>query len=151
MRRDQTRAPELMRSTLPNTDQPRIPTRSTTTQTRPCCWFVALAFSISISNASPPRRKIKDISSIHTEVHTWYIPFRWFVWFLQFARCLLHPVAPWNCGHRGGEGFLSGAHVRCCLALFVVGVIKSALTELANSLRYYPETPSARKETVQNR
>ena len=25
MRRDQTRAPEPMRSTLPNTDQPRIP------------------------------------------------------------------------------------------------------------------------------
>ena len=25
MRRDQTRAPETMRSTLPNTDQPRIP------------------------------------------------------------------------------------------------------------------------------
>ena len=31
MKKNQPETPELMRSTLPNTDQPRIPTRSTTT------------------------------------------------------------------------------------------------------------------------
>ena len=60
MRRDQTRAPEPMRSTLPNTDQPRIPhseyhynicCRTRFFSPQPCCSMLSLDYHKGFSAA----------------------------------------------------------------------------------------------------